>query len=186
MMSRMEVLDGPAVADHMALKSPFSPQNLLQQQRIAAARNAVDAVVGSHDSLHMTLLNAGLEGGKIGFIQVLLSHHRIEAVSDALRAAVYRNMLGAGSSLQEILVMALNALDEAHSHPGGQIGILPEGLMASAPSGIPENIHIGGPEGETLINPAVSLRLLQIELGPPFRGDGIRHLLYEFLVKGGG
>ena len=78
MMARVEVPDGPAVGDDVALKLPLSAKRIAQQRFAAAAGLAVGAVVGAHDSLDLCLLYQVFKSGKIGFLQIFLGGDGIE------------------------------------------------------------------------------------------------------------
>ena len=183
-MALMEVLDGPAVGNHMAFKAPFVSQNIRKKRLASAAGLSVGAVVSAHHRLHLRFLHTGLESGKISFIQILLTCHCVKLVSQILGAAVHRKMLGTGRRLHIVLVMPLKPLHETHSESGGQIGILPESLMPAAPSGIPEYVHIGRPEGQSLVNIRIIEFLLYIIFCSSLSGNSIRNLLDKILVKG--
>ena len=168
----------------MALEAPAAPEDVFQQRLAAAAGLAVGAVVSAHHRLHLRFLHTGLESGKISFIQILLTCHRIKLMAQILGTAVHRKMLGTGRRLHIVLVMPLKSLHETHSESGGQIGILPESLMPAAPSGIPEYVHIGRPEGQSLVNIRIIEFLLYIIFCSSLSGNSIRNLLDKILVKG--
>ena len=86
-------------------------------------------------------------------------------MAQLLRPAVYCKMLGTGSRLQ-IFSISLDSFNKGNPQPGGQIRILAVGFMASPPSGIPENVYIGRPKGQPLIDVPVILRRIGIVLGP--------------------
>ena len=65
-------------------------------------------------------------------------------------------VLGAGGGFQ-IFAVALEAPDIGLAQLGGEVGVLAVGLMASAPAGVPEDVDIGGPEGQSLIDIPVAL-----------------------------
>ena len=154
-MALMEILDGPAVTGHVTRKAPLVSQNILQQSLASAARLAIGAIISTHHCLHAGFLHAGLECGQIGLRHVLLGSDRIKAVTDVLGTAVHGEMLRTGCSLQVILVMSLDALHKANAKTGGQIRILTEGLVSAAPAGITEDVYVGRPEGQSLINVSI-------------------------------
>ena len=95
----VEIIDCPAVGNHVALEAPFFPQVILQQLRAAAAGVAVDGVIRAHDRFHMALFDGGLKGGEVGLLHVLLGGVDIKGVPLGLRAGVNGKVLGAGSGL---------------------------------------------------------------------------------------
>ena len=168
----------------MALEAPLFPEDVHQQRLGAAGRLAVDAVVRAHNGLHMGLLHRRFKGGQIGFLHVLGGGLRVELVADGLGAGVHGKVLGAGSGL-DILAVALHAFDKAHAQAGGQVGILAIGFMAAAPAGIAEDVDVGAPQGQALVDVPVALGGLAVVLGAGFGGNNLRHLAVEILVKNG-
>ena len=80
----------------MALKAPFAAQGVRKQGFASAAGFAVGAVVCAHDRFHLCLPDAGLERGKIGLGHILGCGFGVKSMTQPLRAAVDREMLGAG------------------------------------------------------------------------------------------
>ena len=134
----------------MALEAPALTQDINQQGLGAAGSLAVDAVVRAHEGLNIGFLHRSLEGWQVGLPHVLLVGNGVELMTDGLGAGVHREVLGAGSDLQ-VLAVALQALDEANTQAGGQVGILTVGLVAAAPAGVTEDVDIGAPHAEALI-----------------------------------
>ena len=67
--------------------------------------------------------------------------------------------------------------------PSGKVWVFPEGFMTPSPPWVTEDVHIGGPEGQPLINIRIPAILLHIKLGPCLSGHHIRHLLHHILIK---
>ena len=82
--------------------------------------------------------------------------------------------------------MSLKSFDITHAHTGGQIGILSEGFMSASPSGITENIDIGRPEGQSLINIRIIIFLLHVEFGTSLCGYCFCHFLCQILIERSG
>ena len=182
-MILVKILNGAAVRDHMALESPFFPEDFLQQRVAAAGRLPVHPVIGAHNALHIGFLDAGLKSGKIGLLQIFFAHNGVKLVAESLRAAVGGKMLGAGRRLQ-IPALSLEALNKGHAHTGGEIRVLAIGLMAPAPAGVTENIYVGGPEIQALINVPVTLCHISIVLGAALSGNHIAHLPQQLFIEG--
>ena len=186
----VKIPDGPAVRHEMPLKAPFSPQDIPDQRIASAAGLSVGAVVGSHDRLRLRFLYAGFKGGKIGFIQILFSNLRVEFMAQALRAGMHRKMLGAGRRFQVFLLFvlrragSLQALHIGHAKAGGQIRVLSVGLMPSSPSGVPENIHVRRPEGQSLVNVPVAVPGGFVVLGASLRRHRVSDPAQQAVVKG--
>ena len=99
---------------------------------------------------------------------------------------MHRKMLGACRRLHKPVLLLLQPFHKPHAHPGGQIRVLPIGLLPPAPAGVPENIHIGRPESKPLIDIPVSCFFLRVILRPGLLPDDFRHFPVQILVKGGG
>ena len=181
-MTFVEVTNGPAVGDHMALKAPFAADLIHQQELTAAAGLAVGSVVSTHDRFCLGILDAGLEGIEVGFLHILGIGFRIEAVAQCLGATVDRQMLGTGSGLHDF-AFALEATDIGLAQPCGQVRIFAIGFMAATPAGIAENIDIGRPEGQALINVTVFFLCKGIVLCAAFRCGYITQPLQQHIVE---
>ena len=170
----------------MSLEAPLFTQDLLQR-RACAADLAVCAVVRTHHSFDSCLFYAGFKSRQIGLFHILRIGFRIKGMPQCLRSGVNREMLGAGRRPQVSAVVAsipaLNSLDEPDAEPGCQERILAVGLMSSAPSGIAENIHIGRPEGQSLVDVPVIVCRLRIVFRASLPRDAGADFLHQILVK---
>ena len=180
----VEIRHSPAVRDEMPPEAPLLPQDFLQRGA-AAAGLPVGAVVGAHHGLHPGFLHAGLKGGEVGLLHVLLAGFGVEAVAQRLGAGVHGKVFCAGGP-QQVLPVALQALDKAHPQPGGELRVLAVGLLAPAPAGVTEDVYIGGPEGEPLVDVPVPTGGGLVVFGPALDADGPAHLLHGGGVEGGG
>jgi len=82
--------------------------------------------------------------------------------------------------------VALESPDHRHTHTAREVGILTVGLHAAAPPGIPENVDVGRPEGQTPVPAEILVPLGIVVLGTRFvrnHGKGLVHLP---VFKGGG
>jgi hypothetical protein len=61
-----EVVNGAAVTGYDALKPPFIAENALQITGVSTTRFTVNALIGTHNLLYVSLLDKSLEGRKIG------------------------------------------------------------------------------------------------------------------------
>ncbi len=172
----MEIGDCAAVGNKVTFKLPVASENVLNQPPVSAGRLAVDTVVCAHDRLDLCVLNKTLKGGQICFIQVLIIHLCIEAVTTLLRSAVYGVMLGAGGGFHKLAV-TLKPLNKCRTHFGGQVRVLAVGLLSSSPAGVTENIDVGRPEGKTLIDAVVTLFFSCVVFCTGFVGNGCCHFL---------
>ena len=179
----VEVPDRPAVGNEVPLKAPF-PAKLSHKIGARTAGLPVESVVGAHDGLH-ALVHQGAECWEIGFLQILLRYAGIEPVSKGLGTAVGRKVLGAGGNLQS-LALALQPADEGAPQPRGERRVLPVGLLAAAPARIAEDVHIGRPQGQAMIDVSVPLSGEGVVFSPCLVGDHGSDLLHELFVEHGG
>lgn len=154
MVVLMEVPDGPAVGDEVAGKAPVLPENLLEGGG-AAADFAVGPVVGAHDSLDLSFFYAGFKSRQVGLRHVFFRGLRIERMPEPLGAGVDREVLCARGRLV-VRSVALQALDKADAQARGQAGILAVGLVSPAPARVAEDVDVGRPEGESLVDVPVA------------------------------
>ena len=83
-----------------------------------------------------------------------------------------------------IRIFSLKTPNEFCAHPGSQIGILSIGLMGSAPAGIADDIDIGRPVGQPLIDPALPLAFVDLMNDPSFFGNDLSDLSDKRRIKG--
>ena len=179
----MEIADRPAVGHEVALEAPFPAQDLLQGMA-AAAGLAVGAVVGAHHGLHPRV-HQRVEGGQVGLGHVLPAGHGVEVVAQRLRAGVHREVLGAGGGLHRF-ALALQALHIARAQPAGQQRVLAIGLVAPAPAGVAEDVHVRGPEGQALVDVPVAVLRRGVVLRAALGGGDVAQPLHQRRVKAGG
>ena len=116
LVMQVDIADGAAIGNHIAVEAPLLAQDLFEQRRIGAGGRAIHAVVGAHDGLRAAFANGGLELRQVGVAEVALVDHGIEGVALGFGAAVYGVVLGGGDGLEVLRVVALQALDELHGH----------------------------------------------------------------------
>ena len=150
----------------------------------AAGGLAVHAVVGAHDGLHLRLGDELAEGVEIRLVEILRGDLGVELVAQVFRPGVDGEVLGAGGG-PEILPVPLQPPDEGAAQPGGEVRVLSPGLVASAPPGIPEDVHVGGPEGEPLVDVPVAHGGLGVVLGASLGADDLRDALHRLFVPHG-
>ena len=94
-------------------------------------------------------------------------------------------MLGAGGGLQSLSV-ALESADEGCAQPGGEVRVLAVGLVSAPPAGVPEDVDVGRPHREPVVDIPVSLRGEGVVLGSGLGGDRGGNGLQQLVVKHGG
>ena len=77
----VEVVDGAAVGHHYAAESPLVAEDVLEQPVAGAAGLALIAVVCAHDFLDISVLDDGLECGKVGLPEVAHGDGYVESVA---------------------------------------------------------------------------------------------------------
>src|ERR1700756_2557892 len=102
------------------------------------------------------------------------------------RAAVDGVVLGGSDGFEVCGVVALQAFHEGYAEVGGEVGIFAVGLLAAAPAWIAEDIDVGRPDGESVVDGvdvvADGFVVLGAGLGPDDGGD----LVDERRVPSGG
>ena len=151
-MVGVEIGHGTAVAHHQVFESPFIAQDLLQQTGVAAAGVVVETLVGAHHFAHLRILHQGLEGRHVGLPQVAgRDVGQVDGVAAPFGSAVHGIMLGAGPEFTVFGVFGtLQTTNHRTAHHTGQIGVLAVGLLASAPTRVAEDVHIGRPYRQTV------------------------------------
>ena len=176
----VEVPDSPAVGGEIAVEAPFL--QLPHEERACAGRLAVHEIIRAHHAFNVRVLDQGAERREIGLLDVLRGYLRVECVALRLGAAVYREMLRAGGGFQ-ILPVALEPSYVLLAKLRGEVRVLAVGLVTPAPARVAENIHVGRPEGQTLVDVAVAVPARRIVLRARLRGGYIRALPEHFPVE---
>ena len=179
----VQVVDAAAIADDVPVEAPLLAENLLQQRRARAARLAVGAVVGAHDRLDAGLAHGRLERVQVRLPQVALRDDGVELVPQRLGPGVHRVVLGARGHLEVLRVVALEALDERHAHPGRQVRVLAVGLLAPAPARVAEDVDVRRPtrQAEVLLEEVLAAR--RVVLGAGLVGDRRRDPAHQRNVE---
>ena len=174
-----EVGHGATVGHHDAVVPPLIAQDLVEQAVTAAAGVSLEAVVGAHDLLDACLLHEVLEGGQIGLPEFTEGDVLgIEAVSAPLRTRVYGKVLGAGVRLVPLrVVRSLDASYDGDAHASAQVRVFTVRLLSASPARVAEDVHVGRPEGESLVAPVGTSLVGHAVLGACFVGHGIEHLI---------
>ena len=152
----VEVVDGVAVGEDDAVVTPLVAEDVHEQAVAHAAGIAFVALVGAHYLAHLSVDHQGLESRKVGFPEVAHGNGYVHAVAERFGTAVHGIVLGARMGLVVSAVEALHAQDGLQAHHAGQVRVFPAGLLAAPPAGIPEDVHIGAPEGELRIGRVVA------------------------------
>ncbi len=182
----INIADGAAVRNHVALKAPLLAQDVVQQARVGAGGQPVHAVVGAHYALRAALSNRGFEMRQVGLEQVALADARVEGVAQGFGPAVHRVMFGGGDGLQILRIVALQAVDEVHGHLARQVGILAVGFHAASPPRIAEQVDVGSPEGQALVDIALAAADEFVILGAGLVADRGGHPQGQVRIPGGG
>ncbi len=98
----VDVGDGGAVGDDVAVEVPVVAEVLLQEHFVGAGGRTVDGVVGAHDGLRVGLSNGGAEGGQVGVFEVVWGDIDVEFVAERLGSAVHGVVLGGGDDAEVV------------------------------------------------------------------------------------
>ena len=167
----------------MAFEAPCISQDILKQCLASAARLTVSTIVGAHHRLYLRFLYTGFKRRKISLEHILTGSYRIERMTLVFRTGVYREMLCTCCRFHVIVIVPLDSLDKAHTQTGSKVRVLTESFMAASPSRITENIYVGRPEGQPLVNIRIIKFLLHVEFCAPLCRHHIRHFLKQILIK---
>ena len=137
----------------MSLELPVSPE-LFLQCRASAAWFSVCTVICSHNCLYISLLYQAFKCRQISFLHIFCRCLCIKFMADCLRSGMYCKMFGTCRSFH-CFSITLKSFYKSYSKLFGQIRIFPVSFMASAPSGITENIYVGRPECQSFIDISV-------------------------------
>ena len=176
----VEVAYSPAVRNEITVKLPFL--QLVHQEIACAGRFTVHAVICAHNALNLGFLYQCLKCRQICFFHILCVCLCIKGMTYSLGAAVYSKMLCTSCSLYNLAV-ALKTSYNSHAVLCGQVRILTEGLMASAPAGVTEDIYIRCPQSQTLVYIAVLLTGVSIVLCSCFLRGDLSSLLGKFIIE---
>ena len=91
-------------------------------------------------------------------------------------------MLGTGGGLHHVAV-PLQAADIGRAQLGGQHRVLAVGLMAAAPAGVAEDVDVGGPEGQPLVDVPVAVGGEGVVLGAALGGGHVAQFLHQLRIE---
>ena len=97
-----------------------------------------------------------------------------------------RHMLDGRDDLGMLQVRALQAAHEGDADAAGEERVLTIGLLAPAPARIAEDVDVGRPDGQPLVQAAIGVERLAVELRARLDRDDIADLLDQRGVPGRG
>ena len=133
----IQLIQSHAVRHNNTPESEFSSQNIGQKLFVNMTENTVYFVISSHDSLHARRA-AGLCRRKMNLAKLPHSNPRRACIYSARPLALRAEMLRDNRN-----ALILHSFRQSLRHNAGQVRILSEALLASAPSRISENIQHG-------------------------------------------
>ncbi len=176
-----------AVGDDVAFETPLPAQPFLHQELAGTGRHAVQRVIGAHHRADLAVDHGGTEGRQKSFLEILRRRVEILLVAPLLRPAVHGEMLGRGDGLVIPGIVALQAGDERIGDLSGQVWILAIGFLAASPAWIAEDVDVGRPHRQPLVEPAGAVGLQRLEvLGAKLGRDDLCRLVHPLGVPGGG
>ena len=186
MVIAADVADRVAVRHRKAGKAPVAAQALVHQRRRGAGGDAMDAVIGAHQRHRPAFGDRAAEGGEIGRFEIAWGRIDVEAVAAGFGAAVDGEVLRRGDDARVGGVGPLQPLHERDAQCAGEIRVLAVRLLPAAPARIAEDVDVGRPDGEALVDAAVRGDGLRIELGARLGRDDGADLPQQIGVPGGG
>ena len=184
-MTLVDVMDGPAVGNDIALEAPLVPQSA-EEEMIRAGRFAADGIVGAHHGVGVALHDRGAKRGSVRVRKIMRRDGHIFAMAQRFRAAVNGKVLGSGNDLQVFGIVALQTGYKSHSNPAREERIFAVSFLASAPARIAKDIDVGRPKGEAVVAAGISVLYSIVVLGARFGRDDVGHAVNEVGVPRGG
>ena len=182
----IDVRRAAAVGDDIALEAPVAPQPFLHQERAGAGGDAVERVVGAHDRPGLGLGHRLAEGGEVGFLQILRRGGEVLLVAAPFGPGMDGIVLRGRDGLVVFGIVALQPLDEGDPGLAREVRVLAIGLLPAAPARIAEDVDVGGPDGETLVEAAAAVGLERVEiLRAELGGDDRRRVLHAVGIPHG-
>src|SRR6516164_834403 len=102
-----------------------------------------------------------------------------------LWTAMYSVVLGRGDHLEVLRIIALQAGHKGDAQLRGQEGILTVGFLASPPTWVAENVDVGRPEGESVVDAVIIVSLRLAVLGPRLSRNNLGLSVNQVGVPGG-
>ena len=183
----IDIANRVAIRYDVTFESPLLAQQLVEQERVGAARNAVERIVGAHDAGNLAFPHDSLELRQVHLIQVAFRWFGIETVPVAFRAAMYRKVLGTRHRQDIGGIIPLHALDEFGAHCAGEKGIFAVRFLAAAPARIAEYVDVRCPEGQAgpPFGIAVVLAGVVVVFGASFNANDSSFLTHQFRIPRG-
>src|SRR5438270_1956191 len=146
MVSVNQHLQTSAIGGHVTLEPPLLAQNAIEQPVIYMGWDAVDFIVGSHDTGDVSFLDRGLERHEKGLAQDSFRVVGGRRVASTLRLAVCGKMFGCGQHVMTVdhKRCSLQSPDGGNAHAGDQERILAIGLLCAAPARITRQVQNRG------------------------------------------
>ena len=107
-------------------------------------------------------------------------------MAQRLRPAVNREVLGRGDHFQVLGIVALQSLDELNRHAPGEVRVLAVSFHAASPTGVADQVDVGRPKREALVDVPLPAPHELIVLGAGFVGNGGGRAEDQAGVPGGG
>ena len=166
-------VDAVEVGDDDSAEMPAVAQQAGQEFFVAGGRNAVDAVIGSHDR-QGAFVDGGLERGQEILGEVPFSDEGGVAVVASLGNAVCDEMLeGRSDTFVIAVVQRAGAAHHAGSHRAGEVDVFTIGFFDTGPAGLPCQV-----DDRSVTDVAA--------LGPEFGRDDPSGLFHQGRIPGRG
>jgi hypothetical protein len=107
-------------------------------------------------------------------------------VARALGPRVDGKVLGCADDLEVLWIRALQTFDELHAESSREIWVFAIGLLTATPARIPEDVDVGRPEGQAVVDIVVAVAQCFIVLRTRFGGDGVADPMKQRCVPGRG
>ena len=175
MMRFHQHLQTSAIRGHVAAEAPFLAQDPIQQPVVDMGWDAVNLVVGSHHTAHVSFFDGCAERHQESLAYFSLGIVRRSGIGSTLRLAVRGEMFRRGHHVMPVdrSHRTLQSVDGRHSHARNQIWIFSVSLFRSSPTRISRQVEHGR---ECLAHSGRS----------HFVAGGIERLLHQLRIPGAG
>src|SRR5690242_14845756 len=132
-MALVDVMNGPAVGNDIALETPLVPQSA-EEEMIGAGRFAPDGIVSAHDGIGVAFGDRGAKRGSVSVRKIVRRNGHVFAMAQRLRATVNGKVLGRGNNFQVFGIVALQAGYKSNSDAAGEERVFAVSFLAAAPA----------------------------------------------------
>src|SRR5215831_18095164 len=145
-MALVDIIDGAAVRNHIAVETPLASQDVDEQMRVSATGLAVCSVVRAHDGRGLSFHDRCPKRRQISFPQIAFIDFGIEAMALGLGSGVHGIVLRGGHNFQVFGIVPLQSFNESDTQAACQVWILSVSFLSAAPARVAKDVYVWRPE----------------------------------------